>query len=220
MSGMAGTVAAVGITPRSSSAVFVTVAGPPGDPRLIDRRRIDLIGDDLPAQAYHAAVELPAAEAKELVERWARAALEHAARSVADVVRIAGPEVVAVAIVAEVRDVPPLAVALRSHPLLHAGEGQLAREALAEAAGAAGLVVHHVSPREPIDAQVTERVAALGVCAGPPWRKEHKLAAAAALRILDGARRGPPRGPLGRIRKDLDLTCDPDRSQRGGGMPS
>jgi hypothetical protein len=51
---------------------------------------------------------------------------------------------VAASIVAEVRNVPPLAVALRSHPLLHAAEGQLCRKAIAEAAEEAGLVVHHV----------------------------------------------------------------------------
>jgi hypothetical protein len=91
-----------------------------------------------------------------------------------------------VSIVGEVRNLPPLAVVLRSHPLLHAAEGQLARQALAEAAEREGLTVHSVSPRSLHDMDLTQRVVDLGRAAGPPWRKEHKLAAVAALVAQSG----------------------------------
>ena len=76
---------------------------------------------------------------------------------------------------------PPLAVVLRSHPLLHLAEGQLSQDAIAEAAQAAGLAVQNVSFH---DLDPTEQVAELGRAAGTPWRKDHKLAAAAALLAL------------------------------------
>jgi hypothetical protein len=183
--------AALGITPRSSSAVFVVVGGPPEDPRLLDRRRIDLVGGDLPMQVYHAAAALDVPAAGGLIERWAHAGVDSVARSIGHALRAAadtGYRVVAVGIVANVRDVPSLDVTLRSHPLLHAAEGQLAREVIAEAADVAGLVVHYVSPGGPHEAAFVERAFDFGRKDGPPWRKEHKLAAVAALTALTARR--------------------------------
>jgi hypothetical protein len=71
--------AALGITPRSSSAVFVVVGGPPEDPRLLDRRRIDLVGGDLPMQVYHAAAALDVPAAGRLIERWVHAGVDSVA---------------------------------------------------------------------------------------------------------------------------------------------
>lgn len=89
--------------------------------------------------------------------------------------------IVAVGIVAIVRPVSALDAVLRSHPLLHLAEGQLAREAVAEAATAAGLPVHYLDPK---GRPAVERTVALARAAGPPWRKEHKMAALAALAAL------------------------------------
>jgi hypothetical protein len=179
--------AALGVWPRSSSAVLVAVGGPRERPRLLVRRHIDLVGEDLPEQAYHAAAGLNLAEAEALIERWARSAVDHAAGGIAGVRQAAidaDSHLDVVSIVAEVRDLPALAVILRAHPLLHKAEGQLSRESIAEAAQAAGLAVHYVSPRSPQGPNIAERVAELGRAAGPPWRKEHKLAAGAALMTL------------------------------------
>lgn len=179
--------AALGVSPRSSSAVLVAVAGPPQEPRLLLRQSLDLVGEDLPRQVYHAAAGLDLVRAESLVERWASAAVDNAARGIADVVQAAADAACrlgVVSIVGEVREVPPLAVVLRSHPLLHAAEGQLSREAIAEAAQAAGLKVDHVSLHSLLDPDLAERVAELGRAAGPPWRKEYKLAAGAALLAL------------------------------------
>ena len=185
--------AALGVSPRSSSAVFVAVSGPPEAPRLLVRQRIDLVGEGLPEQVYHAAAGLDLAEAESLIERWAHRALDRAASGIADVRQAAADahcHLDVVSIVAEVRDLPALAVILRSHPLLHKAEGQLSREVIAEAAQAAVLAVHYVSPRSPHDPDLAERVVELGRAAGPPWRREHKLAAGAALLALSALRRG------------------------------
>jgi hypothetical protein len=80
--------------------------------------------------------------------------------------------------------VPALAAVLRSHPLLHLAEGQLSREAVEEAATRAGLPVHYLDPKGRPDPVAVELTAVLGRAAGTPWRKEHKLAALAALTAL------------------------------------
>lgn len=183
--------AAVGITPRSSSAVLVTIAGSPDGPRVLDRRRFELVEADVPAQAYHAAATLELSAAEALVHRWERAAVAASARNLADAVEHAagqGARVVAVGIVGSVRELPPLPSVLRSHALLHAAEGQLSREVVAEAAAAAGLPVHFLEPGGPHDELTVQRSAALGGAVGPPWRKEHKLAAVAALTALPTGR--------------------------------
>jgi hypothetical protein len=182
LSGVSGDAAALGIAPRSSSALVVTLTGPP-DVRLLARTHIDLVGDDLPAQAYHAAAGLPLPEAERLVQRWADEALTSAAACFAELTR--DGRVVAVGIAAVVRPVPALEIVLRSHPLLHLAEGQLAREALAEAATQAGLPVHHLDPKGRHDPAAVERTVALGRITGPPWRKEHRIAALAALSALE-----------------------------------
>lgn len=164
---------------------MLAVCGPPESPRLVDRRWIEFVGADLPAQVYHAAAGLDLDQATALIERWAQAALESAVRGIGEALAAAADcRVVSVGIVATVREVPALATVLRSHPLLHLAEGQMSREALAEAAGRARLAVHYLPPKGPHDPMHVERAVGMGRYTGPPWRKEHKLAAAAALTAL------------------------------------
>jgi hypothetical protein len=173
---------ALGVAPRSSAAVLVALTAPP-DVRLLARTHVVLVGDDLPAQAYHAAAGLPLPQADRLVQRWAEEATASVQASIVELVERS--RVVAVGIAAAVRPVPALDVVLRSHPLLHMAEGQLSREAVAEAAARLGLPVHYLDPKARHDPAAVERTVALGRAAGPPWRKEHRMAALAALGALD-----------------------------------
>jgi hypothetical protein len=174
---VSGATVALGVAPRSSSALVVALTPPP-DVRLLARTHVELVGDDLPAQAYHAAAGLPLPEAERLVQRWFEEALASVEACFAGL--MADRQVVGVGIAAVVRPVPELAAVLRSHPLLHLAEGQLAREAVAEAATRAGLPVHYLDPKGRHDPAAVKRTVALGRAAGPPWRKEHKMAALAA----------------------------------------
>ncbi|OLT00109.1 hypothetical protein BJF90_07425 [Pseudonocardia sp. CNS-004] len=175
---MNGDAVVLGVTPRSRTALVVALTAPPGV-RLLTRTHVDLVGDGLPAQAFHAAAGLPLPEAERLVERWAEEAATAVSACFAEL--MGEHPVVAVGIAAVVRPVPALGAVLRSHPLLHLAEGQLAREAFAEAAARVGLPVHYLDPRGAQDPVAVERTVALGRAAGPPWRKEHRLAALAAL---------------------------------------
>ena len=92
---------------------------------------------------------------------------------------------------------------LASRPLTYAADGMLYRELLAEAAAEQGLEVRRYARKtDPTQlaaealgvdvAEVTALVARFGKEAGAPWRKDHKLAATAALSVLGARIRNKP----------------------------
>jgi hypothetical protein len=185
--------AAVGLREHTGWAAAVTLAGPVEAPALVDRRRLTLLDGDLPAHLYHAAQALTRPDAERLVAEGRSAAFADGERAVADAVeelRAAGLLLVAVAV--SVSKPPPASLdrILSSHALLHTAEGELFREVLAAGAERCGLPVVRVAPKTVIadvaDAAgmasqaVVAHLAALGRAAGPPWREDQRLAAAAA----------------------------------------
>jgi hypothetical protein len=189
--------AALGIAIHSAWVATVTVAGSRRSPVFVARARIQLVGDGLPDQAYHQAAEtgLSLAEAEALVARWADAAQARARAGMEDARRAAaaaGHELESCGMAAAPRGLPPLASILRSHPLLHAGEGQLALAAVADAAGDLGLRVLHRDGAAGLD-EYRDQLAALGRRAGPPWAADQKKAAAAAIDALSRGRQSRPR---------------------------
>lgn len=177
---------AIGVSDHSGWAIVVVAAGAPAQPRVIDRRRVELCPDELPRQVFHAAAELPLPQGEALVAKVTAAARACAARALTTLLddlsehaaRIAG-----IAVRASSRDVPgELAAILASHALLHAAEGQLYQEAVAEAADDLGLRVQRFTrqgaPRP------SAAIESLGKALGAPWRKDHKDACAAALSML------------------------------------
>lgn len=168
---------AVGLRCHSGWAVLVAVRGSSAKPVVLDRRRVELIDASLPRMPYHGVAEygFPASVIDEVVESAAKGAAA-ALRSV--------EHVDAVGLVATERRVPTeLEAILASHPLLHAAEGQLYERAVIEAAADACLPVHVVEPRS---IAVPAAVDALRQAIGPPWQKDHKWAATAALAALSG----------------------------------
>ena len=171
--------ATMGWRAHSGWAVLVVAAGSPEAPVVLSRARVELLDGGLPRQPYHAAAEsgMALADAARLIARVERAALKAAGAAMRDAQQRYGAS--AVAVVGGGRSLPTeLARVLASHPLLHAAEGALYEEAVAEAARADGLAVRFVPPRE---LAVSAAVEGLGRTIGPPWQKDHKLAAAAAL---------------------------------------
>jgi hypothetical protein len=181
---------ALGFRPHSGWAVGVVVGL---GPAVLSRHRLDLPG---PTQPYHDAVGLPLAEAEELVTEATAAAYERAAAALAELA--AGHDVVGAAIVSgagTVREDVPLARALAAHSMLHAAEGELYRDALAEAADALGLPVTLIPPRDTPalgrrvlgcdEDDLRARLTELGRPFGPPWTRDHKDAVVAALAVLE-----------------------------------
>jgi len=174
---------ALGWRSHSGWAVLVAVRGPSAFPQVLVRRRIELVDDSLPRQPYHAIAEeglsLRAGEALiERVEKMARAAAVASTESVRDECGVD-----AVGVVGRVRAVPDeLEKILASHALLHAAEGDLYARALIDAATHVGL---HALVLDPASIEIPATVADGGKALGPPWQKDHKLAASVALAALE-----------------------------------
>jgi hypothetical protein len=179
----------VGVSDHGGWAVLVTVAR---DGRLLDRRRVELVGEGLPKLPHHSEGQrLPLDEAVELVERVRASAEKHAALAL-DAVTMAVPRIVGVAGVA-LRKRPhlPLTIAerIKDYRAQNNADWVMYREALAAAAEARGWPVHWYDAKtvlgaasqalrvENLDAHFLQVRRAVG----PPWNQDHKLAMAAAI---------------------------------------
>jgi hypothetical protein len=171
-----------------------------GDVAVVDRRRIELVEDDWAKQPYHAAEDLKGDAARDLVERGVDSAHRIAVREMRAAVKRERERdnEVPVCAVLVVDPMPHWSVEeiLAVHFRMHRAEGALFREALVDAARACGLRV--VAIPEKLLTQHAEktlgtpasglakRIAALGKSVGPPWGKDQKDAALAALVALKG----------------------------------
>lgn len=183
----------VGFSDHSGWAVLAVVSGEPQAARLLFRRRVQLCPENLPRQAYHAVAEngTPIAIISEVVQ----AATEMAAKAIADAIAETNGELSAGAIAMGRTAVPKeFTKILASHTLLHGAEGELYRDVLNDAAGAAGLrIVRYLNNEVRSEAAVAigwpletleVKLAEMGKLAGPPWTKDEKDATAAACLAL------------------------------------
>jgi hypothetical protein len=190
--------AALGLRVHSGWAAAVVVAGSPGKPVLLERRRLVLADPDaLPGskQPFHAAEPLEFADAERHVARCvadARGRADEELRSLLRAASAAGHELVGCGmLLSSERALPELSRILAAHPLIHTAEGAHFRDALAFAARALSLKVlgvpeRDVESRAAAAARVSpnalrDRVAALGKTLGPPWTQDQKFATMAAL---------------------------------------
>ena len=207
--------AAIGVKDHCGGAMLVALGGEPGAPEVLVRERVTLLADPaLPDQPYHAAAGLDLSAAGELVARVEQAARTAARDALTAAVRMLGQgghHVVGLAVdlgaVGAGRIVLPdeLGEVLAKHHYLHGAEGELYHEALAEAAEAEGLPVSRYDFKElgttatqVLGPGAVERVDGLRSQVGPPWTRDHKDAALAALLILAGEHE-PPAGEHGTI---------------------
>jgi len=192
--------AALGFRSHSGWAALVAVAGSPGAPIVIERRRVQTadLGIRGSLQPYHAAKEMRFAEAEAYLDRCGAATRRMAQTAVSEAVaELAGKGyAVAAACVLLGSGRPPtdLAATLRSHPVIHTAEGDFFRHALKTACESSGLPVLAIKEKALIEQAAATlrmspdnlqlRVAALGKSLGPPWRQDEKLCAIAALLAL------------------------------------
>jgi len=175
----------VGVSDHGGWAVLVTVAR---DGTLLDRRRVELVDDDLPAiPHHHEAQMLPLVEAEALIERVRASAERHAALAF-DAVATAVPHVLGIAL-REYQPLPPtIAERLKDYRARNVADWVMYRKALAGAAEARGWPVYFYDPKKVfaaashalrVDFDVEFRRMRSAV--GPPWSNDHKLAMAAAI---------------------------------------
>lgn len=184
---------ALGLKAHSGWAALVALGSERGELRVVDRARLVLAeadGSEWAKQPYHAAETLPPARARELVEKAVASARELARRELRSAVRRAeeaGHEIVACAVLVG-PGMPDWTVEeiLAVHFRMHQAEGELFRDVLVRAARACRLEL--VEVQEKRVAAEAERhgkeIAAFGKVIGPPWAKDQKDAALAALLAL------------------------------------
>src|SRR4051812_35412882 len=152
------------------------------------------VGDDLgvvvradvrtrESQPFHEAEGLPLDAAEALIAAALDAAVERAAGDLAPIVAQLdglGLELGEAVVVTKAYRLPStLEAILRSHTSCHAAEGQMTGEALVAGCEQLGIAVSVAT-----DLDIDPRTEPIGKLIGPPWRKEHKIAATAALRVL------------------------------------
>jgi len=188
---------AVGFKSHSGWAVLVAVGLSGKDIQVIDRRRVELIepGATWAKQPYHAAEDLPSAEARRLVERGVKSAHRVAAKEMRALVersRKAGHEIVgcAVLIGTPMPDWTTEQI-LSVHMRMQKAEGILFPTALARAAEAFKMKVLTISEKD-LSARAElsglddamGKIAQLGKSIGAPWGKDQKAATLAAMIVL------------------------------------
>jgi hypothetical protein len=186
---MSKTASIIGVSDHGGWAVLVTVAR---DGTLLDRRRVELVGEGLPKIPHHSEGQrLPLDDAVELVERVRVSAETHAVLAL-DAVAMAVPRSIDIAGVAlrKCQPLPPtIAERIQDYRAQNVADWVMYRRALASAAEARGWHVYWYDAKsvlgaarqalrvENLDAYFLQLRNALG----PPWDKDHKLAMAAGI---------------------------------------
>ena len=184
-----------GLKAHSGWAALVALGNNGRGFTVVDRSRLELVEEEWAKQPYHAAEELEPKKAREVVKRGISAAHRIARRELKAALnreRARGNEVVACAGLVG-NPMPDWSVEqiLAVHFRMHQAEGVLFRDALITAAKASELNLvtlpektllqeAETSLRTPAS-ELLKTVSALGKSAGPPWGKDQKDAALAAL---------------------------------------
>ena len=159
--------------------MLVTVAR---DGTLLDRRRVELVDEDLPKLPHHSEGQgLPLDEAVELVERVRVSAERHAVLAL-DAVTTAVPRILGVAL--RQRQPLPATIAerLKDYRAQNVADWVMYRTALASAAEARGWPVHWYDAKRVLGVEnLDARFLQMRKAVGPPWNQDHKLAMAAAI---------------------------------------
>jgi hypothetical protein len=189
---------AFGLKAHSGWAALVVLGGSRNELVVIDRRRVELVEESWAKQPYHAAEELEPKEAHGLVKRGIDAARRIALQQMRELVKREQKrqnELVGCAVL--VNDPMPdwsTAEILAVHFRMHKAEGVLFRDVLVRATEKCGLryvAVHEKRLAEQAGKALrtpatvlTKTIATLGKSVGPPWGRDQKDAALAALIAL------------------------------------
>jgi hypothetical protein len=181
---------ALGLKAHSGWPALISLGRQKGTLVVSTRRRVELVDEPWAKQPYHAAEHLEPEPARQLVARGIamtrRRAVAEMKAAVADerqkqnTVKACGVLVGA--------SMPPWTVdeILAVHFRMHKAEGVLFREVLANAATECALKLHAIPEKQlNAHARLSKQIAALGATVGPPWGKDQKDAALAALIALE-----------------------------------
>ena len=182
----------IGVSDHGGWAVLVTVAG---DGTLLDRRRVELVDEDLPKIPHHSEGQaLSIHEAVALVERVRASAERHSKLVLDDVANALRGGILGVAL-RECPELPPTIVErITDYRAQNVADWVMYRKALAAVAAARGWPVHWYNAKKIFDAaskalriaDIEAHFLQVRKTIGPPWNKDHKLAMAAAMSAASG----------------------------------
>jgi hypothetical protein len=197
-----GKPAALGFRMHSGWGVLVAVSAHTNLVEVMNRKRIVTADPNLPGanQPYHYAANLELVEAERYLAKCASVAESLALAAIGEVVReleegeyrVVGSAV----LLAAGRPLPSLANILAAHALIHAAEGEFFRNVIQKACERSKISVARIRERElggivrttfgDGARRLEHRIQSLGRSIGPPWTKDHKLAALAAAVVVRG----------------------------------
>jgi hypothetical protein len=196
--------AAVGLRAHSGWTALVALFLDKGTPVVLLRRRVHLVEKFTYQfrQPYHTAKKMPLRQGRDFVTQAKAEARRLACRLIRSVesdLKELGFELRQSSLVlSSAKPLPTLEKILVSHALIHTADGELFRQALAQASQRYGLAVTRIRERELLDLagealrlrpdEVLRRVTALGHGIGPPWSQDEKFATIAAWLALVGAK--------------------------------
>ena len=190
---------AFGLKAHSGWAALIVLGSEDGEIVVVDRRRIELVEEEWQKQPYHPAEELESNEARRVEGRGVKSAYKISRKEISAAVKRAervGHRVVGCGVLMG-ESMPDWTVAqiLAVHFRMHKAEGVLFREALATGAEENKLKVIRVPEKELYEfaarllghsaLTLHAQVAALGKAIGPPWGRDQKDSAVAALIALN-----------------------------------
>lgn len=191
---------AFGMKAHSGWAALVVVGKRDGEIVIVGRRRLELVEEEWAKQPYHAAEKLKPEAARDVVKRGVEAAHRIALREMRAAIkqeRKQKNEVTACGILVA-NPMPDWSTGeiLAVHFRMHKAEGVLFREALVRATKACGLRLVAIPEKLLMDhaekalatptRSLVKKITTLGKSVGPPWGRDQKDAALAALVALEG----------------------------------
>ena len=189
---------AYGFKAHSGWAALVVLGRSEGELVVVERSRVQLVEEAWAKQPYHAAEGIEADDARNLVKRGIDAANRIAVRELRAVLareKKRGNEPVGCAVLVG-NPMPDWSVEqiLAVHFRMHQAEGVLFRDALINAARKQSLKIMELPEKTLLSysekalrtsgADLTQTVSSIGKLAGPPWGKDQKDAALAAMVAL------------------------------------
>ena len=187
---------AAGICDHRGWAVVVCIGARGSVPFVADRRRIELVDEEVESQPFHHAGADPVpAQVEALATRLRTSAGARAEAALSLIRDDLGAPLIAVALEEERLALHgSVAEILESQPQMIAADGAIYRSVLRAAAEGLGAEVIALPRGSELDRaaaalaassdQVEALLDQLGRELGPPWRKEHRKAAAAAIAAL------------------------------------